>query len=144
MIYIDTSVLVPLIVHEATSNRARAWRDGLNGRQRRELVISTWGLAEFSSAMGLKVRSREISPVQARTALTMLEEIVVPGLEVLEVASTDFRMADTLLREFSLGLRAGDALHLATASRCNARLIVALDRKLTSAAVAIGMSVAEI
>jgi predicted nucleic acid-binding protein len=92
--------------------------------------------------MGLKVRNRELTKSQAEEALVLLHEDIVPHAKVLEVAATDFRLAETMLREFSLGLRSCDALHVAIASRSGARLFVTLDQKLAKVATSLGLDVA--
>ena len=115
MIYLDTSVIVPLIVPETTSSRARSWFDRLDFRNTKDLAVSAWVLTEFTSAMGIKVRNRDISGSQGEAARALLEDALLPNMTVVEVTPTDFRLAETMLREFSLGLRDGDALHLATA-----------------------------
>ncbi|MSQ59147.1 MAG: PIN domain-containing protein [Betaproteobacteria bacterium] len=144
MIYLDTSVLVPLIVPEAASVKARAWRASLGSQGEKELALSTWTITEFSSAIGLKVRNREITRGQGEAAIALLEETVLPHLSILEVTTTDFRLAESMLREFTLGLRAGDALHLAIASRRAVREIAALDHKLNKAAEALKMPTSRI
>lgn len=144
MIYLDTSVVVPLIVPEPTSSRARSWFKRLDSRQTKELAVSAWVLTEFTSAMGIKVRNRELTRSQGEAAGALLEDALLPNVTVVEVTPTDFRLAETMLREFSLGLRAGDALHLATASRCAAQQFVCLDRKLCSVAEAMGLPVTPI
>lgn len=141
MIYLDTSVVVPLIVPETTSSRARSWFDRLDPRWMKDLALSAWALTEFTSAMGIKVRNREITRSQGETARALLEDALLPNMTVVEVTPTDFRLAETLLREFPLGLRAGDALHLATASRCAVQQFVSLDRKLCNVAQALGLPV---
>ena len=144
MIYLDTSVVVPLIVPETTSSRARSWFDRLDPQWTKELAVSVWALTEFTSAMGIKVRNREITRGQGEAARALLEDALLPNMTVVEVTPTDFRLAETMLREFSLGLRAGDALHLATASRCAAQQFVSLDRKLCNVAAALGLPVTPI
>ena len=144
MIYLDTSVVVPLLVPETTSARARAWVERLDSGQTKALAVSTWAVTEFTSAMGIKVRNREITSEQGEAARALLEGALLPNLTVLEVTPTDFRLAETMLREFSLGLRAGDALHLATASRCEAQQFVSLDRKLCRVAEVLGLTVTPI
>ena len=74
----------------------------------------------------------------------MLEDALLPNMTIVEVTPTDFRLAETMLREFSLGLRAGDALHLAMATRCDAQQFVSLDRKLCDVAAALGLPAAAI
>ena len=142
VIYLDTSVVVPLIVPESGSAKARAWRDRLNARQLREVALSAWTITEFASAIGLKIRQRELTQAQGDAALKIFHDLLVPSLTVLEPSATDFRLAETMLREFSLGQRAGDALHLAIAVRASARQFVALDRILCKAASAMGIAVA--
>jgi uncharacterized protein len=144
MIYLDTSVVVPLIVPETTSSRARSWFERLDSAQTKALAVSAWVLTEFTSAMGIKVRNREITRSQGEAARALLEDALLPNVSIIEVTPTDFRLAETMLREFSLGLRAGDALHLATASRCAAQQFVSLDRKLCNVAAALGLSVTRI
>ena len=144
MIYLDTSVIVPLIVPETTSSRARSWFDRLDSRHTKDLAVSAWMLTEFTSAMGIKVRNRDITRSQGEAARALLEDALLPNITVVEVTATDFRLAETMLREFSLGLRAGDGLHLATASRCDAQQFVSLDRTLSKVAEAVGLRVASI
>ena len=144
MIYLDTSVIVPLIVPETISSRARSWFDRLDLKSTKELALSAWALTEFTSAMGIKVRNREITSEQGKAARAFLEDALLPNMTVVEVTPTDFRLAETMLREFALGLRAGDALHLATASRCAAQQFVSLDRKLCRVAEALGLPVTPI
>lgn len=144
MIYLDTSAIVPLIVHETTSSRARSWRDNLDARQLQRLAISEWTRTEFTSAIGSKVRNRNLTRREGEAALALLEQSVLPNVMLVAATVTDFRLAEIILREFSLGLCAGDALHLATASRCAVELFVALDRTLARAATALGIPVARI
>jgi len=56
MIYLDTSALVPPLVHERESPAVRARVAALPAA---ELAISEWTIAEFVSAVGIKVRSRD-------------------------------------------------------------------------------------
>ena len=141
MIYLDTSIVVPLIVAESGSAKARAWRDGLPTRQVRELMLSAWTITEFTSAISMKIRQREITRAEGEGALDIFHDLLMPRLNVLEPIPTDFRFAETMLREFSHGLRAGDALHLAIAVRASARQFVTLDRDLRKAASAMGLAV---
>ena len=94
--------------------------------------------------MGIKVRNRDITAEQGEAARALLEAVLLPKITIVEVTPTDFRLAETMLREFWLGLRAGDALHVATASRCEARQFISLDRKLCTVAEALGLSVTHI
>lgn len=133
---------MPLVVSETTSARAVAWRATIPDAS--ELAISAWTLTEFSSAIGMKVRRRALTPSQGDGALALLDEVLLPRVLVLETQPTDYRLARSMLAEFALGLRAGDALHLAIASRCGAEQFVAFDRTLARAAALIGLRVASV
>jgi predicted nucleic acid-binding protein len=57
----------------------------------------------------------------------------------LPMARLDFRMAARLADQHALGLRAGDALHLALCAHHGATLCT-LDRRLSDAAPALGIA----
>jgi uncharacterized protein len=144
VIYLDTSVVVPLFVREMATPRVLAWRNALISSQDDELAVSSWTICEFTSAMGIKVRNRDISSEKAEAARALLESAFLPKIKMVEAIPTDLRLAEVMLREFSLGLRAGDALHLAIASRCEAREFVSLDRTLCKVAEVVGLRVTRI
>jgi hypothetical protein len=58
----------------------------------------------------------------------------------VDIGASDARLAYIYVRRFDLGLRAPDALHLATARRLDATLIT-LDRRLATAAQEMGIPV---
>jgi uncharacterized protein len=139
MIYLDTSVVVPLVVAETTTSKALKWRESLTAIQQRELALSAWTATEYTSAIGMKVRNRELSPSQGEAAIETFEDAVLGKVRVLDVAAPEFRVAEDLLRQFALGLRAGDALHLAIAVRNRASAVVCLDRALAKAGISLGL-----
>ena len=64
MVYVDTSVLVPLFLNEPHSLAATAWY----AREKRELVAAVWCIPEFASAFGIKQRTGTINAQQAQAA----------------------------------------------------------------------------
>jgi len=130
MLYLDTSVLVPLFVPEEASERIQGWfeRQGAEG-----LAIGDWTLTEFSSALGLKVRARTLKTAQAHRARDLLERIATDSLQVLTPGRADYACAGSFLGQYALGLRAGDALHLAIAHNAGAEAVYSLDRKFVAA-----------
>jgi predicted nucleic acid-binding protein len=52
MVYLDTSILVPLFVPEDASQTIRNW---FAKQSQAELTISEWACTEFVSAIGIKV-----------------------------------------------------------------------------------------
>ena len=55
--YLDTSVLVSALTHEAASAGTRAWFDR---QETGDLVISDWVVTEFSAALSIKLRTGAI------------------------------------------------------------------------------------
>jgi predicted nucleic acid-binding protein len=134
MLYLDTCVLLAVLMPEAHSARAAAFLEQAPG----PLAISTWSVTELHSALGLKVRTRALSPPQAETVLQGFESSLAPGLLQLEPESQDFRNANACLRGWSTTLRAADALHLAIASGRGATLC-SLDAPFVAAARRLGL-----
>lgn len=131
MLYLDTSVLVPLFVPEPESDRVRAW---FGARAGQTLAIGDWTLTEFASAMGMKVRDKGLRADQAKRAGALMEKLAVDSLRVFTPTRSDYGKAAEHLGHHALGLRAGDALHLAIAQNQDAECLYTLDRRLIKAA----------
>ena len=136
MLYFDTSFLAPLILEEPTSVAVERFVSGLAAGS---LAISHWTRVEFSSLLAREVRMGGLEPPAAMAADAEFEAVVAESFIVIVPAADDFDLAKRYLGEFSLGLRAGDALHLAIASNHRAETIFSFDRKLLSAGKAIGL-----
>lgn len=101
-------------------------------------MLSAWTTTEFASALGIKVRTRALTPDQVRAAWAELGHHTRRSFAVLDVSRADFELAGDLLLRIDLGLRAGDALHLAVARNAGADAIVTLDRRVADAAGRLG------
>jgi len=118
-VYLDTSATVPLFFHETASVQALERIES-----EREIWVSRWTIAEFSSATAFKVRSRQTDEGAARAALARFREIVsAGGFLVVEVERGDFDEAARLCDAHASGLRTPDALHAAIASRLRHSLL---------------------
>jgi hypothetical protein len=131
MIYLDTSVLVPLFVHERESSLVRR---RLAGFAPGELAISEWTRTEFVSALGIRVRMHELQRQTAQDVVDVFQKMAEESLTVLIPEAGDFVLASRYLERFDAGLRAGDALHLAIASNHGAEKLYSLDRALVKCA----------
>lgn len=128
MIYVDTGVLVALCVHERMTAAVSSWYASV----RDELISGAWCVTEFASALGIKRRSGQMSEDQSAFAWRSFERMCASDLQLTPIEPPVFHHAAVLTLDASTGLRAGDALHLATALDCKAKTIATLDTVLAA------------
>ena len=134
MIYLDTSVVVPLFLSDIHSVKVLAWME--RGGEPR--TLSPWTVAEFSSAAARLVRIGQITN-EARSRAEASLDGWLSQVGVTAVSATDFIQARVLIRSDRANLRTPDALHLAIAQRLRAS-IATVDRAMFEAALAHGIA----
>ena len=127
MVYVDTSVLVPLFLNEPCSVAAADWY----AQEKSEIVAAAWCVPEFASALGIKQRTGAIDVQQAQGAWTRFERMVAADLRLLPVEPANFHRAAELVLDATSALRAGDALHLACAEAAGAKSMATLGEVLS-------------
>lgn len=137
-VYLDTSVAVPLFVPEPASDRITAWFESSPDA----LVSADWILTEFASCLALKIRRGELAQRQANAAWEHFLTFTQSGLTLIEVSRATFLHAAKLINHSRVGLRAGDAVHLAAALDSGATAIATADARLERSAALQGLAVA--
>jgi len=134
--YVDTSVLVGFVVNEVHTERIRLQMKEAGSQN----VISDWTATEFYAALAFKLRTDQITPAVKQEAESFFETARNTLFATVAVRRMDFRRAAVLGSRFELGLRAGDALHLAIAQSIGATLWT-VDHRLKAAAEKAGTPV---
>ena len=126
MLYVDTSVIVALLTVEPKTPDVTAWYAGL----REPPICADWLLAEFSSAISIKLRTRQLSATHAKRVRREFDLLAAGGLRLAPVSRAAFRKAADMVKQHRHGLRAGDSLHLAVALELGASQLATLDATL--------------
>lgn len=125
MIYLDTSIIVPLVITEDSSAVAEAMIMKVKSG---ELATSLWTQIELGSLVARKLRMGELSAADAEAVRRELRKILDESFRLLLPTAADFATATKFLDIPRTGLRAGDAFHLAIAANHGARKIWSLDQ----------------
>jgi predicted nucleic acid-binding protein len=135
MHYFDTSFVAPLILPERSSGRIeRSARDLAAD----DLAISHWTRVEFTGLVARRVRMKELSISDADRVMTMFGE-VIRSFHIILPTVSEYDLASDYLRQYKLGLRSGDALHLAIARNHEAKCFHTLDKSLLKIAGTLGI-----
>jgi predicted nucleic acid-binding protein len=140
-IYADPSALLKLYVHEPESAALSSWRVRTKGA----LPLSESGRLEIVNGICLAAFRKAISAAAMRDALASFDEDLREGrysqVDVLWRATLRRAMDLSRAQTASLGCRALDVLHVATAMELGLRSFVSFDRRQQRLARAAGLKV---
>ena len=131
MIYLDTSILLPLFRQEAVSERIG---NALAARPRGSLAISHWTRVEFASVIAREVRIKALGEASARKLIDEFDSLADESFHMLIPTIADFALARDFVADFATRLRGPDALHLAIARNNFIEEVLTLDNGLLTAA----------
>jgi uncharacterized protein len=138
LIYFDASVLLPILVADAHTERVSAWYSGLTAT----VIVSDFANVEVGAVLSRHLRVGRLAQGQVQSALLDFDAMR-GNCERLTHGAADFLLAERFVRDLSTKLAAADALHLASAKNVGATLAT-LDARLAEAARAKGVAVAEL
>jgi hypothetical protein len=134
MLYLDSCVVVALLVPEPHSSRADSWMTAKAGV---EIALSGWVEAEVAAALSAKARLGQLDPARSRNARAGLAALAA-STKSLPIERRHFAAAARFAEIEAAKLRGGDALHLAIAADVGATLCT-LDNRLAEACATVGV-----
>jgi len=136
MVYLDTSMVAPLLLPEDTSDEVERYLQNFSAA---ELSTSAWTKVEFSSLVARKLRMGDLDEREADEVRAELDRMLAESYQVLLPSAADYGLAAELLKNHKTGLRAGDGLHLAVAQNQGAHKVLSLDMGMIKAAKQFGI-----
>jgi uncharacterized protein len=127
--YLDSCVVVSAFISDANSSSAESWLKSVGTEK---LVASDWTVTEIPSGIGRLVRTEVFSTEQGNDVWRHMTTWLEDRCNIENVTRLDMRFAANFQSVWHVGLRAGDALHLAIARRLNCQLIT-FDKMLAKA-----------
>ncbi len=129
-------MLVAALTNEPATGRVQVW---LSQQDPASLLISEWVATEFASALSIKIRTGVLTVEDRARVAGAFTRLMSESLTVVPVTREHFLTAARFAEQYVIGLRAGDALHVAVAAGDGAT-ICTLDKRLADGAIALGVS----
>jgi predicted nucleic acid-binding protein len=127
--YLDTSVMVALLLPDAHSSRADAWLV----RERPTFLASDFCAVEFAAVVSRRVRMNQLTAETANLVLRGFDDWMSRTVQVVRCAPEQMALAGQIVRDFTAKLTAPDALHLAI-TRYSGATLATFDDRLAEAA----------
>jgi uncharacterized protein len=128
-VYLDASILVALFTDDPFTARA----DNFLRTNALVLIVSDFAAAEFASVIARHVRTKEITPHDARIAFSIFDTWTARATQRVQIGAADITAAEAFLRRLDISLRTPDAINIAIAQRTGATLLTFDDKMIKSA-----------
>jgi predicted nucleic acid-binding protein len=122
--YLDSSVMVALLLQDAHSSRADAWLI----RERPTFLASNFCAVEFAAVVSRRVRMNRLTAETANLAFRRFDDWLTRTVQIVRCAPEQMAAAGQIVRDFTLKLSAPDAIHLAITRHSGATLATFDDR----------------
>ena len=122
--YLDTSVVVALLLQDMHSSRADAWLI----RTKPTLLVSDFCSVEFAAVVSRRVRMNGLTAENASLTLRRFDDWLTRPVQVIRCAPEQMAAAGQIVRDFTTKLSATDAIHLAITRHLGATLATFDDR----------------
>jgi hypothetical protein len=135
-LYLDASVLIPLVVTEPQHPDVAAFL----AHREAPFIVTSFARGEVVSGLARQYRKRLLARADIDALIYDLEAWYAANCRSPFIEDSDIRVATTFVRRFELGLRLPDAIHLAAAQRLGLPILT-LDQPLVRAADRLGIPV---
>ena len=127
--YLDTSVVVALVLRDSHTPRAEAWLE----QSAPACIVSDFCALEFASVVSRQVRMSHLSRIDGSAVLDLFDEWIARTAQVVTSSGEHIEAAGRMVRDFDSKLSAPDAIHLAVA-KLRGLVLVTFDQRLGDAA----------
>lgn len=136
--YLDSAYIAKYYVNEPDASAVRALI-----RRAPDICSSSWTIAEVTCVFHRHIREGSLTLVQGRELIDLFRNHITEGIwNLLPVTNALLLKTATLIRRMpqNIPLRAGEAIHLASALEAGETEIWSNDRQLLAAAAHVGLS----
>jgi predicted nucleic acid-binding protein len=127
--YLDTSIVVALVLRDAHTAKAEAWLE----HAAPACIVSDFCTLEFASVVSRQVRMSHLSTADGSAVLDVFDEWIARTAQVVTSSGEHMEAAGRMVRDFDTKLSAPDAIHLAVAKQ-RGLVLVTFDERLGEAA----------
>jgi predicted nucleic acid-binding protein len=122
--YLDTSVVVALLLQDMHSSKADAWLI----RTKPTFLVSDFCSIEFAAVVSRRVRMNGLTAESASLILRSFDDWLSRPVQVIRCGPEQMAAAGQIVRDFTTKLSAPDAIHLAITRHVGATLATFDDR----------------